>query len=249
MFISAGIFSRLPYKRTSGAHFMYRLLLIHISRVTFEKSLFGFLTKFLAHFLGLGWGWGRGGVKVFLSTAFQKVKVKSWESTLIQLMTENNRREMFIYHKICFPVQLILFVFVSFSLFHNINSVFCQFLQFQYLYAKKTQFNLQYHLVRPVHVKSHQNDIKIDTLTWKAKVRSKLTKAAVNFELWKVTKVCKRSNINSYNNSNINNNNNININININNNNNSQREKLVTTILQENCSNQTEDPRLQFAMR
>ncbi len=51
-----------------GAHFMYRLLLIHMSKVTFEKFLFGFLTTFLVPFLG----WWGGGVKVFLSTALSK---------------------------------------------------------------------------------------------------------------------------------------------------------------------------------
>ncbi len=59
-----------------GAHFIYRLLLIHMSWVTFEKFLFGFLTTFLVHFLGVvvvgGWG-----CKVFLSTALPLSKSRA----------------------------------------------------------------------------------------------------------------------------------------------------------------------------
>ncbi len=61
-----------------GALFTYQLLLIHMSRVTFEKFLFGFLTTFLVHFLGV-WGWGVC-VKVFLSTALPLSKIPEGEN-------------------------------------------------------------------------------------------------------------------------------------------------------------------------
>ncbi len=48
-----------------GAHFMYQLLLIHMSRITFKKFVFFFLTTFWSIF----WWWGGVRVKVFLSTA------------------------------------------------------------------------------------------------------------------------------------------------------------------------------------